>query len=363
MEKKNLRDILINYCRTYPKLQLRDVFKFLHQSSFGCEHMVASLDSAIDHICREAETMASVDRPLIEELAGDYSRVHLSWLKKGLSPETLGKLFYLSARTEEFGREALEEKLAVVREMVFLSEISFSAEEFDLAVTEWKEQGYPAIHHSEAFREAYHPAYRVIADEYIPFLPLFAKLDAMLAGGAVKLAIEGGSASGKSTLSALLEKLYDCTVFHMDDFFLQPHQRTPQRFAEAGGNVDRERFREEVLIPLSQGDEVSLKRFNCSTQTIEGPERIQPKKLTVIEGAYSMHPELAGYYDLSVFLDIDPAYQKTRILKRNTLEFAQRFFDEWIPLEQRYFEAFNIPASCSLSVEISPKKVDNRKDM
>lgn len=306
--------------------------------------------------------MAPVDRPLTEELDGDYSRIHLSWLEKGLSPETLGKLFYLSARTEEAGREALEEKLAVVREMVFLSELSFPPEEFDLAAAEWKEQGYPAIHHSETFRDVYHPAYRVIAREYVPFLPLFATLDAMLAEGPVRLAIEGGSASGKSTLSELLEKLYDCTVFHMDDFFLQPHQRTPERFAEAGGNVDRERFLEEVLIPLSQGENVLLRRFDCSTQTIAEPERLHPKKLTVIEGAYSMHPDLAGYYDFSVFLNIAPEYQKARILKRNTPEFAQRFFDEWIPLEHRYFEAFNIPASCSLSVEICPKKVDNRKN-
>ena len=126
--------------------------------------------------------------------------------------------------------------------------------------------------------------------------------------------------------------------------------------------MDRERFLEEVLIPLSRGEDVLLRRFNCSTQTIEEPELVRPKKLTVIEGAYSMHPKLAGYYDFSVFLNIAPEYQKTRILKRNTPEFAQRCFDEWIPLEHRYFEAFNIPVSCSLSVEICPEKVDNRKD-
>ncbi|MBQ8758231.1 MAG: hypothetical protein IJZ20_00890, partial [Clostridia bacterium] len=81
----------------------------------------------------------------------------------------------------------------------------------------------------------------------MPFLPLFAKLDGMLLTGNVRLAVEGGSASGKSTLGALLESVYDCTVFHMDDFFLRPEQRTPERFAEIGGNVDRERFLSEVL--------------------------------------------------------------------------------------------------------------------
>ena len=34
----------------------------------------------------------------------------------------------------------------------------------------------------------------------------------------------------------------------MDDFFLRPEQRRPERFAEPGGNVDRERFAAEVLV-------------------------------------------------------------------------------------------------------------------
>ena len=81
------------------------------------------------------------------------------------------------------------------------------------------------------------------------FAPLFAELDRRLAGEApVCLAIEGGSASGKTTLGKILAKRYDCTVFHMDDFFLRAEQRTAARFAEPGGNVDRERFLAEVLL-------------------------------------------------------------------------------------------------------------------
>ena len=41
------------------------------------------------------------------------------------------------------------------------------------------------------------------------------------------LAIDGPCGSGKTTLAALLARLYDCPVFHADDFFLRPEQRTP----------------------------------------------------------------------------------------------------------------------------------------
>ena len=54
----------------------------------------------------------------------------------------------------------------------------------------------------------------------------------------VIVAIDGKCTSGKTTLASKLAELYDCNVFHMDDFFLRPEQRTPARFAEVGGNVD-----------------------------------------------------------------------------------------------------------------------------
>ena len=62
----------------------------------------------------------------------------------------------------------------------------------------------------------------------------------------ILVAIDGKCTSGKTTLASKLAELYDCNVFHMDDFFLRPEQRTPERFAEVGGNVDYERFYKEV---------------------------------------------------------------------------------------------------------------------
>lgn len=158
------------------------------------------------------------------------------------------------------------------------------------------------------------------------FAPLFAELDRRLAGEApVRLAIEGGSASGKTTLGKILAERYGCTVFHMDDFFLRSEQRTAARFAEPGGNVDRERFLAEVLLPLRRGEKVFYRRFDCASMQLQNAVETAPKKLVVAEGAYSMHPDLAPYYDLSVFLDISPELQRERISRRNAPEKANRF--------------------------------------
>ena len=350
---KCTRELLIKHYETYPKLQIQDIFKFLYQSSFGCEHLISSADTVTEYIRREYETIHPDHPPVIEQLDGAYSRVPLSYLNNGLRIETLGNLFYHSARKEANGKSALLQKLATVRELIAERQLPFQMQAFEEAVKNWEAAGYPAVHHSDAFREAYKPSYRVIADRYIPLLPLLTELDKRLAKGNVKVAIEGGSASGKTTLSNILADIYDCTVFHMDDFFLRPKQRTPERFAEVGGNVDRERFLEEVLLPLNKGDIVQYSQFDCSTMSLKDKVQVTPKKLVIIEGAYSMHPDLVKYYDFSVFLDISSALQRERIKKRNTPALANRFFEEWIPLEKKYFSTMQIKETCDMQISVT----------
>ena len=165
------------------------------------------------------------------------------------------------------------------------------------------------------------------------------KIDALLREKeAVLIAIDGPCASGKTTLGTELEKYYDCNVFHMDDFFLRPEQRTPERFAEIGGNVDYERFMEEVLMPLKAGVPFSYRPFDCSTFTLAEPVKVTPKRLNIVEGTYSYHPYFGNPYDLKVLLTVDEETQRQRVLERPAF-LHKRFFEEWIPMENRYLEA------------------------
>lgn len=352
-QSESTRNLLIKHCQQYPLLQIRDIFKFIYQSSFGCEHMVSSLENATDYIRKESQYCSEKNENLIDVLDGAYSRVHLSYLKRGLSTQTLGKLFFISAKKEPNGKTETEDKLNIAKELVCEGALPFSLCEFEKAVGEWQAVGYAAIHHSDTFRANYNPSYRVVSNKYVPYLPVLERIDETLKKGSAIVAIEGGSASGKTTLSQMLGEIYDCTVFHMDDFFLRPEQRTAQRYAEVGGNVDRERFLEEVLIPLSKNQSIDYKRFDCSTFELCEPIKVTPQKLTIIEGAYSMHPELAPYYDLSVFLDISPELQRKRIAKRNSPQMAERFYNQWIPLEQTYFSKMQVRQRCHISVLIN----------
>lgn len=166
----------------------------------------------------------------------------------------------------------------------------------------------------------------------------------------VLIAIDGSCTAGKTTLAAQVAEIYDCNVFHMDDFFLRPEQRTPERYAQIGGNVDYERFREEVLCPLKDGKAFSYRPFDCGTFELAGPVDVAPKKLNIIEGTYSLHPCFGDAYDLKLFLTVTPPIQRQRILERPAF-LHERFFREWIPMEQRYFDGFSIPEKCDMILE------------
>ena len=130
------------------------------------------------------------------------------------------------------------------------------------------------------------------------------------------IAIDGKSGSGKSTLAAMLKEQFGGNVFHMDDFFLQPTQRTKERLAQIGGNVDYERFR-EVLLRIRRGMGVYYQRYDCKRQGLEEPVWIEPACINIVEGSYSMHPYFGEVYDLRIGMDIDAQSQRKRILHRN----------------------------------------------
>ena len=169
-----------------------------------------------------------------------------------------------------------------------------------------------------------------------------ARIDALLAENPfVLIAIDGTAASGKSTLAEQLQAHYDCNLFHMDDFFLRPEQRTAERFAEVGGNVDYERFHAEVLQPLMTRQPFAYRPFDCSTFELSEPVCVQPRQLNLIEGSYCLHNYFGDPYDLKILLTIEEQEQRDRILRRPAF-LHERFFTEWIPMEQRYAEGFRI---------------------
>jgi len=165
----------------------------------------------------------------------------------------------------------------------------------------------------------------------------------------VRVAIDGPCASGKSTLGAQLQEIYGCPLIHMDDFFLQPHQRTPERLSQPGGNVDYERFSDEVLSPLARNQTICYRPWQCGTASFGSERVIPPSQLVIVEGSYSMRPDLRGSYTLRIWVEAPWSLREQRLLERGGPDCLQRFRELWIPLEDHYFQSCAVKDCCHLS--------------
>ena len=164
------------------------------------------------------------------------------------------------------------------------------------------------------------------------------------------IALDGRCAAGKTTLANRLAEQYGWGVIHLDDFFLQPAQRTSQRLAEPGGNLDRERLISEVLLPLTRHRPGVYRVFDCRTMGFAAvPRPLPAAPVVLLEGSYACHPDLRPLCGLHVFRTVDPGEQLRRLTARNPAR-LQDFRTRWIPMEEQYFRYFHIPETCDLTL-------------
>ena len=132
----------------------------------------------------------------------------------------------------------------------------------------------------------------------------------------VIVAIDGRCGSGKTTLAEKLSRLYGAPTVHMDDFFLPPELRTPERLNQPGGNIHYERFLSEVLPGLIAGRAFSYGSFDCH-RGVTHPVFLPQSPVRIVEGSYALHPRFEESYRaadaLTVFLCVSPAEQLRRI--------------------------------------------------
>ena len=171
-------------------------------------------------------------------------------------------------------------------------------------------------------------------------------------------ALDGMAAAGKTTAAALLCEAFGGACVHMDDFFLPPTLRTPQRLSQPGGNV---RFAEEVAPALHLGRALCYGVFDCSRMALAGMRSVPAAPLVIVEGAYSLHPFFSReLYDVRAYYSISPEVQRERILARNGPAALSAFEEKWIPMENAYAAAFGIRESCSVQLQAQPCAADGR---
>ena len=378
-----MRELLLSHFIRRPKMQVQDMVKLIYQNEFGGGHMIENEEESLKRLieeCRHVERHFSVCTPFtatfgtpfgnltgepsgvsvgeaFEDIGNGLCRLNLRGLADSfVNLETINRFFIYTSRAVKGTVQAFEEKLKVLLDCCEKGILPFTRDEAEEYISAYKKQGYPPVSHSGRYREMYHPAYRIVLSDFCRYFQIFCRIDELIKKAEssqypkdyITVAVEGGSCSGKSTLAALLNEVYDCNVFHMDDFFLTPELRTEERLRETGGNVDYVRFRDEVISGIESRHSFEYRIYDCSTKSMHQTVNVTPKKLNIVEGVYSMHPKLSANYDLKIFLNIEKGEQSRRILKRNGPAMHKRFMEEWVPKENAYFEKFSIASKCDL---------------
>ena len=160
----NLKQILITHARRYPMMEPTDAVKLIYQNEFGGGHLIRDEAACIAYLRREYSSVVQMPQmPLTEDIGNGMVRVNLQALDAhGYTPDKLAADFIRSAGLHTGSRDVFLSKLEILRETVREGHFAFSSEALEAYLREYADAGYPMVSHSDAYRAAYSPAYRII---------------------------------------------------------------------------------------------------------------------------------------------------------------------------------------------------------
>jgi hypothetical protein len=335
--------ILRAHLERYPKMGPADAAKLAYQATFGPGHLLEDPQAAA-HLAEEWQQAAGEGSPAEPEMVSE-TLCRFPLTPGNGTPEAAALLFSLleiTARNCQGTMEALTARLETAQAVL--------GAEMEAWTQAYRAAGCPPVSHSPAYRMAYCPRYRVLRTDFARYFPLMLRLQALQqANTPAIVAIDGRCGSGKTRLAAAIETVFPCNVVHMDDYYLPKARRAPDWQQIPGGNIDFARFRTEVLLPATRGEALHLRAFDCAAQQLGPVQEMPARKLTVVEGSYCLHPDLADGYTLSVFLTCTPEEQARRLIDREGAHYAA-YQTMWIPLEEQYHRRCPLPAG-TLSVD------------
>lgn len=194
-ERSEWIETLLRHAARYPKMEPADAVKLAYQSIFGGGHLVKDEASSLARLSEErASALRSPEafaaKGPFEPIGFGRARMMLgSPALTALPDELLNRAFVLSSREPAGDTALFSEALAVLEEVVQSGAFSFSPEALSEYLVRYRASGSPMVSHSETYRLAYHPAYRVVGKPYVQALHALIQSGATPTRSAVKEAL------------------------------------------------------------------------------------------------------------------------------------------------------------------------------
>ena len=170
---KFIRNLTSQHIARYPNLELKDLYKLLHQSALGANHANATDDVLEKAFNLELNNLTETHvEPAIDPISpdGKIARIHLrSYLAQDYSKENLLSAFIQTTKNETGSREKLKKFCSCLKDLSAANQLPFSPEETEIFVNDIESKDYPILRHSDGFKKEYEPSYRIV---HLDFLQL-----------------------------------------------------------------------------------------------------------------------------------------------------------------------------------------------
>ena len=170
VDRGSIEALLRGHYERRPLMRATDFYKLLYQGAFGVGHIMG--DAAWDWLRKEAggiDLSEHLGEPLVEDVSADGSMVRVNlrpYLRRGLPLEDLFEAMKKTA-PQEGPNELFLEAWGVFKDLAASGEVQVDSGELERLEEELLRDGPSTHHHSEAYREGYHPAYRVVRRELL----------------------------------------------------------------------------------------------------------------------------------------------------------------------------------------------------
>lgn len=170
-EEAAIRSMCEEIAKNYPQATLQDIYKTCFQDFFGAEHLLSDTAAAHQYLKAEIEATQAQDlstMPVYEPTGfrHRFTRVNLSLVHSGeMSENELFARFVEAAGTNNAFSDNWAEEWAKV-ETIALEVQPAWADSALQAELRYAASIQSAVRHSEAFRQAYHPHYRIIVNQH-----------------------------------------------------------------------------------------------------------------------------------------------------------------------------------------------------
>lgn len=170
VDRGRIEALLREHHERRPLMRATDYYKLLYQGAFGVAHIMG--DAAWDWLNKEAGSIninEHPDEPLVEDIAADGSMVRVNlrpYLRRGLPLEDLFEAMKKTA-PQEGSNELFLEAWEVFKGLAASGELQVDPGELEALDEELQREGPTPHHHSDAYREECHPAYRIVEREFL----------------------------------------------------------------------------------------------------------------------------------------------------------------------------------------------------